>query len=93
MGNATTNKQWPTCVGCAILHRSLSRIGAAFPDACQACFKDFCWDGSIDTSKATYNPEMKLKSTTEGETSNAEGFAVNKFRVIAVLMLVLSLIV
>ncbi|KAF2130299.1 hypothetical protein P153DRAFT_215403 [Dothidotthia symphoricarpi CBS 119687] len=51
---------WPTCVGCAILSRSLERNGETVPDACQQCFTDYCWNGTTVSSVASYQPEMIL---------------------------------
>ena len=70
MGNGTVDSQWPTCVGCAILHRSLNRTGTAVSEVCEACFREFCWDGSLAAGDATYNPGLKLDvKGTKGETS------------------------
>ncbi len=61
MGNGTVHKTWPTCVGCAILSRSLTRTGTSVPQACQQCFQDFCWNGTIDSSTPkAYQPALKL---------------------------------
>ncbi len=62
MGNGTVNAEWPTCVGCAVISRSLERAGAQVPDVCAKCFRDFCWDGTLNsTQPANYNPPMKLQ--------------------------------
>ena len=71
MGNGTINSQWPTCVGCAILHRSFSKTGTTLPEVCEACFREFCWDGSLASEETTYNPGLKLggkegKAATSG---------------------------
>ncbi|KAF2468526.1 uncharacterized protein BDR25DRAFT_290244 [Lindgomyces ingoldianus] len=61
-GNGTRDAQWPTCVGCAILSRSFNRTGATVPDVCQQCFKKYCWDGTVNSTKpAPYFPQMILK--------------------------------
>jgi lysophospholipase len=62
MGNGSANAQWPTCVGCAVLSRSLERAGAQVPEVCAQCFRDFCWDGTLNsTVPATYNPDSRLE--------------------------------
>jgi lysophospholipase len=62
MGNASVNPEWPTCVGCAMLGRSLERTGSTVPDVCAKCFKDFCWDGTLNASvPANYEPKLKLQ--------------------------------
>lgn len=61
MGNATVNSTWPTCVGCAVISRSLDRAGIDVPEVCQQCFRDFCWDGTVDSSEPTpYEPSILL---------------------------------
>jgi len=61
-GNGTLDEQWSTCVGCAIITRSLERTKTEVPDVCTACFNKYCWDGTIksDEPKA-YAPAMKLE--------------------------------
>jgi lysophospholipase len=62
MGNGSANAQWPTCVGCAVLSRSLERSGAQVPEVCAQCFRDFCWDGTLNsTVPATYDPDSRLE--------------------------------
>lgn len=60
MGNATADAQWPTCVGCAMISRSLERTKTNVPDVCQQCFKNYCWDGTVNnTAPAPYEPTIK----------------------------------
>jgi lysophospholipase len=49
---------WPTCVACAVLSRSMERNGEQTPEACQKCFSQYCWDGSVPTTSEPYFPEM-----------------------------------
>jgi lysophospholipase len=51
---------WPTCVGCAVLSRSLERNGEGIPQVCQQCFADYCWNGTVVEKSAPYLPEMLL---------------------------------
>lgn len=51
MANGTLDDTWATCVGCAILSRSLERTGTPVPDACTQCFERFCWNGTLDSSE------------------------------------------
>jgi lysophospholipase len=89
MGNGTANSQWPTCVGCAILHRSLSKAGAAMPEVCEACFREFCWDGSLAAEETTYNPGLKLASKeTESETSGAVAWHGDWYRILGAVLAV-----
>lgn len=62
MGNATVNSTWPTCVGCAVISRSLDRTGMEVPEVCRQCFSDFCWDGTVDSSEPqAYNPSLQVE--------------------------------
>jgi lysophospholipase len=62
MGNSTVGKQWPACVGCAILSRSLSRTGANVPDICAECFDRYCWNGTVNsTAPIPYEPTLLIK--------------------------------
>ena len=61
MANGTTDPDWPTCVGCAILSRSLERTRTAIPTACQKCLAKYCWNGTVNsTSPPPYNPPLVL---------------------------------
>ncbi|KAK4697433.1 lysophospholipase, partial [Lecanoromycetidae sp. Uapishka_2] len=62
MGNGSIDSTWPTCVGCAILSRSLERTNTPVPDVCTQCFKRFCWDGTLNSTNATgtYQPPYKV---------------------------------
>lgn len=69
MGNGTVNANWATCVGCAVLSRSLERAGAQVPEVCAQCFREFCWDGTLNsTVPVNYDPEFRVGeiSTTAG---------------------------
>lgn len=73
MGNATVDAQWPACVGCAVLSRSLERTGTSVPDICQQCFKKFCWDGTVNsTNPAPYEPKFVLQAI-DAKKSSATG--------------------
>lgn len=61
MANGTADAQWPTCVGCAVLSRSLGRTGEKVPEACTRCFERYCWDGTVNsTTPAPYEPHTSL---------------------------------
>ena len=76
MGNGTANAHWRTCLGCAILSRSLTRTSTPVPSACETCFEEFCWDGKLDTSTPpSYLPTLKgtspsFNGSTGGLTSS-----------------------
>ena len=63
MGNGTSDSNWSTCVGCAILSRSFDRTNTDIPQACTQCFQSYCWDGTVNsTTPATYEPTTALKN-------------------------------
>jgi len=74
-GNGTRDSNWPTCVGCAILQRSLERTQTEIPQVCQDCFSQYCWDGRVDNSQPAqpYNPEYVLEDQAINATSAASG--------------------
>ncbi|KAL8995178.1 MAG: hypothetical protein Q9169_005037 [Polycauliona sp. 2 TL-2023] len=66
MGNGTVDPEWPVCVGCAILSRSLERTETEVPEACERCFQRYCWDGTTnETRPDTYAPEFKGQALVE----------------------------
>jgi lysophospholipase len=68
MGNGTVDSEWLTCVGCAVLSRSLTNTGTEAPAACIACFDRYCWNGTVNsTLPISYEPASML------ETSAANG--------------------
>ena len=77
MANGTTDSQWPTCVGCAILSRSLERTGTTVPEVCTQCFSRYCWDGTVNsTTPAPYEPDVSLtaaKVASAGERGSLPG--------------------
>lgn len=67
MGNSTRDGNWSTCVGCAILSRSLERTNTNVPEICKQCFQRYCWDGSLNsTTPAGYEPVTILDSAASG---------------------------
>jgi lysophospholipase len=61
-GRGKLDEKWPTCLGCAILLRSMEQIGKEIPGSCSDCFKEYCWDGEVDDNepKQNYEPKMAL---------------------------------
>lgn len=66
MGNSTLDPEWPTCVACAIISRSLTKTNTSVPDACTTCFNRYCWNGTVDTSDVTYAPNYILGEISAG---------------------------
>ncbi|KXL49161.1 MAG: hypothetical protein FE78DRAFT_140552, partial [Acidomyces sp. 'richmondensis'] len=70
-GNGSLDSQWPTCVGCAILSRSLNRTGTTMPNVCTHCFDKYCWNGTVNsTYPGTYIPAMKLDAISLQSDAN-----------------------
>ncbi|KAL9129595.1 MAG: hypothetical protein Q9217_001983 [Psora testacea] len=73
MGNGTVDPQWPTCVGCAILSRSLERTETTVPDVCRQCFQRYCWNGATNsTTPPPYNPAYKSRQVLAVKSAAAE---------------------
>lgn len=68
-GNGTGDSQWPVCVGCALLARSLDRTGTAYPAACNSCFETYCWNGTVDNTVSAYDPKPSLPAMMVKVTS------------------------
>ncbi|KAJ3454540.1 hypothetical protein MRS44_013140 [Fusarium solani] len=63
MGNGTVDSDWPACIGCAMLARSLVRTNTEFPAKCVDCFARYCWNGTTNsTMPGTYEPEQIITS-------------------------------
>jgi lysophospholipase len=71
-GNSTREgaSNWPTCVGCAILSRSLERNGQAVPDVCNQCFRQYCWNGTTVANTPGYDPKMILSGNQTTKESS-----------------------
>ncbi|KAI9650516.1 Lysophospholipase 1 [Ciborinia camelliae] len=72
MGNSTLDSEWPTCVACAVISRSLTKTNTTVPDACTACFNKYCWNGTLDTSDVVYDPDFILAEVS----ATSAGFAL-----------------
>lgn len=58
-GNGTLDSAWTTCVGCAVLARSLARTNTDVPPDCVDCFSRYCWNGTTNSTRpATYEPQQ-----------------------------------
>ena len=47
-GNGTLDSEWPECLGCAVVERSLEKVGLRRTKQCEKCFERYCWDGTYD---------------------------------------------
>ncbi|KAF7892884.1 uncharacterized protein EAF02_000422 [Botrytis sinoallii] len=82
MGNSTIDPEWPTCVACAVISRSLYKTSTTVPDACTACFNRYCWNGTLDTSDVVYDPTYIVGELSA--SSDAAALGGNKFTSIVV---------
>ncbi|KAK2678367.1 Lysophospholipase, catalytic domain [Fusarium oxysporum f. sp. vasinfectum] len=83
MLNGTRDKDWPVCVGCAMLSRSFDRTNTTVPDKCQECFTNYCWNGTLDEREPSeYNPTF-IGEQIEVESSASK--ASSAFIAIAVI--------
>jgi lysophospholipase len=46
-GNGTLDEEWPACLGCAVIDRSLEKVGMTRTKQCESCFEKYCWDGTV----------------------------------------------
>lgn len=82
MGNSTIDPEWPTCVACAVISRSLYKTNTTVPDACTTCFNRYCWNGTLDTSDVVYNPDYIVGRVSA--SSDAAALGGSKFMSIIV---------
>lgn len=93
LGNGTVDSQWPTCVGCAILSRSLERTKTSVPEVCQQCFKKYCWDGTVNsTSPAPYQPKIALAAINVKSSGTRERIQISLFSGFGIAMLTISIL-
>lgn len=76
LGNGTVDPQWPQCVACAVVKKSLERMGQTWPSACQQCFTKHCWDGKevpghANITAAMVDPSLRLNPGLSFATWNA----------------------
>jgi lysophospholipase len=63
-GNGTLDHEWPVCLGCAAIERSLEKAGMQTPEQCKRCFQKYCWDGKVVSgSNKTVDLSLVLNST------------------------------
>jgi lysophospholipase len=73
-GNSTIDSNWPKCVACAVLSRSLARTSTAPPAVCRDCFAKYCWNGTLDTRETgSYEPAFIIG---EGKTTESAAWSL-----------------
>ncbi|KIV76987.1 hypothetical protein PV11_08830 [Exophiala sideris] len=78
--NGTLDADWSTCVGCAVLSRSLDRTETTVPEACTKCFQRYCWNGTVaGETPSAYTPtaSISLGSAESTSSSMAEGMGTS----------------
>ncbi|KAG0669664.1 Lysophospholipase 1 [Maudiozyma exigua] len=71
MGNFTQDPEFLGCVGCAVMRRKQEKLGLEWPEECQQCFTNYCWDGSTkadikNTTSIANNTSTSTTTTTDG---------------------------
>ncbi|KZF25785.1 hypothetical protein L228DRAFT_266236 [Xylona heveae TC161] len=70
--NGTLDSNWASCIGCAAIDRSLTKVGLNRTAQCSQCFSRYCWDGSYDNRKPSMiNPSLLLNSSETFEKWNS----------------------
>lgn len=76
---------WPTCVGCAILSRSLERNGESIPEVCQQCFTQYCWNGTTVENAPPYRPSLMLAAVDTNANSGVARSVPNVVALVTVM--------
>lgn len=75
--NSTRDRNWPRCVGCAIMKRSWSRTNTTIPAVCNQCFTNYCWNGTTNsTMPLTYEPTLIVEGAAAANSGAKKGAAV-----------------
>ncbi|EPE06180.1 lysophospholipase [Ophiostoma piceae UAMH 11346] len=71
-GNGSLDSSWPKCLACAVLSRSFTRTNTTVPAECTTCFTQYCWDGTLNTTKVeTYEPTLLLEGASSLDNAAA----------------------
>lgn len=63
-GNGTLDNEWTQCLGCAVIDRSLEKIGMQRSEQCEKCLSKYCWDGTLnETTPTIVDPYLRLDPT------------------------------
>lgn len=50
--NLTQDSNFLGCIGCAIIRRKQQAFNYTLPKECEECFSKYCWNGTLNTTKA-----------------------------------------
>lgn len=90
----SSEDMWPTCVGCAILHRSLLRTGTVIPQICADCFASYCWNGTIDNrTPPPYEPTLAVNTTATVSESSGIQHRVGKAMFVPLAICLMALVI
>lgn len=93
LGNGTVDSQWPACVGCAILSRSLEKTNTRVPEVCQQCFNKYCWDGTVNSTNPTpYQPKIELAAINVKSSATSERIQMSLFSGFGIAMLTIAIL-
>ncbi|SCU87457.1 LAME_0D10154g1_1 [Lachancea meyersii CBS 8951] len=79
--NMTDDSGFAGCVACAIMRRKQESLNITLPQECTQCFKDYCWDGKIETSGAgvstvgTYSGSISFQTDAASATGSSSSTA------------------
>lgn len=75
-GNFTEDPDFLGCVGCAVMRRKQEKLGLDWPEECQQCFTNYCWDGSItaEDKNTTSLSSVVGNGTTTTTTTDAPDY-------------------
>jgi lysophospholipase len=60
-GNGTLDHEWPECLGCAAIEKSLEKVRMERTKQCEQCFERYCWDGTYgDSVPEILDPSLPL---------------------------------
>jgi lysophospholipase len=63
-GNGTLDQEWPECLGCAVIDRSLTRSGKQRTSQRQRWFNKYCCSGVMDNENpCIVDPVLALNTT------------------------------
>lgn len=80
-------ENWSQCVACAVLSRSFDRTGEPVPDACRQCFEQYCWDGTLNSTRpSSYDPQPRLETVDLQAQSSVSAAAKAKASVMTIAM-------